>query len=86
MKVSFVDPLCDKRHFTDLENLLLRADVASNQLVSASIGSLLDSADSCDNRVFQVIGRCLSLAAKDNTVVITLDASDDGDCQTAGIY
>jgi len=29
MKVDFVDPLCHSSHFTDLDNLFLRADVGS---------------------------------------------------------
>ena len=42
MKVIFVDPLCDRLHFTDLENLFLHADVGSNKLVSTTIGPFPD--------------------------------------------
>jgi hypothetical protein len=77
MKVSFVDPLCDSSHFTDLKNPILRADVGSKKVVSRTIGPFLESAGSCGSRAFSVIGRCLSLAQDDNTVVISLNASDD---------
>jgi hypothetical protein len=47
MQVNFVDPLCDKNLFADLENLFLRADVGSKNMVSKTIGPFLDSADIC---------------------------------------
>ena len=86
MKVNFVDPLCDSSHFTDLENLLLRADVGSKKSVTKTLGPFLNSADSCGGRVFSVIGRCLSLTHDDNTVSISLNPSDNRECQTPGVY
>ena len=86
MKVNFVDPLCDSSHFTDLENMLLRADVGSNKIISKKLGPFFDFTDSCGGRAFSVIGRCLSLARDDNTIVISLSASDDLECQAPGIF
>ncbi len=62
IQVNFVDPLCDSAHFTDFENVLLRADVGSKNTVSKTLGPFPDSTDSCGGRVYSVIGRCLSLA------------------------
>ena len=86
MKVNFVDPFCEIWPFTDLENILLRADVGSNEVVSKTIGPLYDSTDICGGQMSSVIGRCLALGREDNTDIISLTASDDEECQTPGIY
>jgi hypothetical protein len=86
MKVNFVDPLCDSSHFTDLENILLRAGAGSKKVVSKILGPFLDSVDKCGVRMFSVIGRCLALVHEDNTVIIYLSANDDLECQKPGIY
>ena len=85
--MDFFDPLCDKFHFTSLENPLLRADARSNTVISKPIGPFQNSADSCGGRVFTVIGRCLSLKDQDESnVIISLDASDNGECKAPGLY
>ena len=61
MKVNFVDPLCDKYLFTDLDDLFLRADVGSETVVSRKLGPFLNAADRCGHLMFSVIGKCLSL-------------------------
>ena len=41
MKVNFVNPFCEIWPFTDLENILLCADLGSNGVVSKTIGPFL---------------------------------------------
>ena len=80
MKVKFVDPLCHSSHFTDLKNPLLRADFGSKKTVSLTLGPFLDPADVCGGRVFSVIGKCLSLTRDGDSVVVSLNQSDHGEC------
>ena len=74
-------------YFTEFENPFLRADVGSKKVVSKTLGPFPDSVKNCGGRVFSVIGKCLSLAEQDdNTVVISLNANDEIECQTPGVF
>ena len=86
MEVTFVDRLCISSYFTDLENLLLRADVGQKKTASKFLGLFPDPDDACGPRAFQVIGRCLSLTHDDNSVIVNLNASDEKECLTPGLY
>ena len=86
MEVTFVDRLCNSSYFTDLENLLLRADVGHQKNASKFLGLFPDPDDACGPRAIQVIGRCLSLTHDDNSVVVNLNARDEKECLTPGLY
>ncbi len=84
--MTFVDRLCNSSYFTDVENLLLRADVGHKKTESKFLGLLPDPDDACGSRVFQVSGKCLFLTQYDNSVVVNLNASDEKECLKPGLY
>jgi hypothetical protein len=86
MEVTFVDRLCNSSYFTDLENLLLRADVGHKKTASKFLGLFPDPDDPCGSRAFEVIGKCLFLTHDDNSVEVNLNASDEKECLTPGLY